>query len=104
MTCPQCGHKNPATERFCGRCGASLVGGGPRFNKGCFIPIILIASVFVMSVVVLLVIAYLDKHGPKLIAPPPLTRPVLPVLPTARPATVPIGTTLPSHHEDPTPR
>ena len=91
MTCPQCGHKNSANERYCSRCGASLVGGGPRFNKGCLVPIILIASVFVMSVVVLYVIDYLDKHGPKLVTPPPRTQyPYPDTRPTtAAPTTVP---------------
>jgi serine/threonine protein kinase/Tfp pilus assembly protein PilF len=27
MKCPQCQHKNPANTAFCGRCGASLLGG-----------------------------------------------------------------------------
>ncbi|HEV7300033.1 MAG TPA: hypothetical protein VGN72_11760 [Tepidisphaeraceae bacterium] len=48
MTCPHCSQKNPSNVRYCSRCGGSLVG-EPKFNRGCFIPMLLILSVLVMS-------------------------------------------------------
>lgn len=94
MTCPQCGHKNSPNERFCSRCGASLIGGA-KFNKGCFIPMILILSVFVMSAILLLVIDLLDTHAPKIIdRSPTISRPTPVRTPTTVPTTLPA--TLPS--------
>jgi class 3 adenylate cyclase/tetratricopeptide (TPR) repeat protein len=33
VACPRCGHENPATSRFCGSCGASLVDARPATEE-----------------------------------------------------------------------
>jgi double zinc ribbon protein len=33
VTCPSCGHENPAGARFCNGCGATLEGACPRCGK-----------------------------------------------------------------------
>jgi len=48
MTCPTCGEKNPNNIRYCAKCGTSLVG-QPTFNRGCFIPMILIFATLLAS-------------------------------------------------------
>jgi predicted nucleic acid-binding Zn ribbon protein len=78
MTCPQCGVKNASNVRHCTRCGGSLVGEA-RFNRGCFIPMLLILATLLMSVVVFQLARQLDEPGVLLPMPapgtPPATRP-----------------------------
>jgi hypothetical protein len=84
MTCTTCGEKNPNNVRYCARCGASLVG-GPTFNRGCFIPVLLIVCTLLASWVVFEIARVTDDRFD--------TRP--PVTPTTRftvPATAPTAT------------
>ncbi len=48
MTCPNCSEKNPNNVRYCAKCGESLVA-RPTFNRGCFIPMILILCTLLAS-------------------------------------------------------
>ena len=70
MTCPHCKEKNPSNVRYCSRCGGSLVG-EPKFNRGCFIPILLILGVLVMSWGVFELVRHADSIIPiEKFAPP----------------------------------
>ena len=71
--------------------------GEPKFNRGCFVPMILIASVFVMSAILLLVIDLLERHAPPLIKPAPLERPVPVRSATTRTTQPTITTTMPAN-------
>ena len=39
ITCPQCGHRNPMSSRFCSSCGAPLDGGEAHTTMSVAVPI-----------------------------------------------------------------
>jgi hypothetical protein len=80
MTCPKCQTKNAPTARHCVRCGAQLVGGW-QFNKGCFIPVILIGCTLVASVLLYVLIKVNEE------APEPYIDPYVPWRPTTTKST-----------------
>jgi hypothetical protein len=83
MICPACRHDNPPGEQFCARCKLPLVSGGPKFNKGCLWPILLLTIAFALSVVVFILVRQSEQNpADKLIGP--ATQPVRSAHPVRR--------------------
>ena len=88
MICSQCQHDNAANERYCTRCGKSLVG-GPKLNWGCLVPVIMLAVFMVLSLIVYILVRDSAHTTEKLIGPSTRRAGTYQLAPQTAPVTTP---------------